>query len=310
MTTDTSKEVLSVPPAPAAASGKAFLRKLLPAAGLLVVGTLGLLLAFRQPVAGWAAQLAEWLAGSATRQLLYFALIGFAAQLIDGALGMAYGISSTSFLLGMGVPPALASSSVHVAEVFTTGISGLAHWRMGNVNRKLFGGLVLPGALGAVLGAYVLTRVDGNAIKPFIAAYLLIMGVVIIRKALRRPAAERTGKSLAPLALFGGFIDAVGGGGWGPVVASTLLGKGHHPRYTIGSVNLAEFFIALAGAGTFVALIGTGNWEIIAGLVLGGAFAAPFAAYLCRKVAPQTLMWMVGILIIGLSIRTLVLTLL
>jgi uncharacterized membrane protein YfcA len=241
---------------------------------------------------------------------MYFALVGFAAQMIDGALGMAYGISSTSFLLSMGIPPALASSSVHVAEVFTSGISGLSHLKMGNVNRKLFRSLVLPGAAGAILGAYVLISLDGNAIKPFISAYLLIMGIVIIRKAFRPVKKDRQEKSLAPLALFGGFVDAVGGGGWGPVVASTLLSKGHNPRYAIGSVNLAEFFIALAGAGTFLMLIGTGNWQIIVGLVLGGAFAAPFAAYLCQKFAPRTLMVMVGVLIIGLSIRTLVVTLL
>ncbi len=289
---------------------KAVSRRLLLAGVLLVIGTICLVMAWRSLPVAWTVELPRWLGNLLSRQVLYFALVGFAAQLIDGALGMAYGISSTSFLLGLGIPPALASSSVHVAEVFTAGVSGLSHLKMGNVNRKLFQRLVLPGALGAVAGAYVLTNIDGNTIKPFIAVYLLVMGGVIIWKAFRRPTQERPEKSLVPLALFGGFIDAVGGGGWGPVVASTLLSKGHHPRYTIGSVNLAEFFIALAGAGTFIALIGTGNWQIIVGLVLGGAFAAPFAAYLCRKVAPKVLMLMVGVLIIGLSIRTLVLALL
>ncbi len=242
-----------------------------------------------------------------TRQMLFFMLVGFVAQIIDGALGMAYGITSTSFLLGLGIPPALASSSVHVSEVFTSGISGLSHLKMGNVNRRLFQRLVLPGAIGAVAGAYILTNIDGDTIKPFMAVYLLIMGVVVIWKAFRKNSIPREAKNLAPLALFGGFMDAVGGGGWGPIVASTLLSKGHEPRYAIGSVNLAEFFVALAGAITFVMLIGTGNWHIIAGLVIGGSVAAPFAAYLCRKFPAKTLMLIVGTLIIALSIRTLVL---
>ena len=240
-----------------------------------------------------------------TRQMLFFMLVGFLAQIIDGALGMAYGITSTSFLLGLGIPPALASSSVHVAEVFTSGVSGLSHLKMGNVNRRLFQRLLLPGVIGAVAGAYILTSIDGNIIKPFMAVYLLIMGVVVIRKAFSKNNIPREAKNLAPLALFGGFMDAVGGGGWGPIVASTLLGKGHEPRYAIGSVNLAEFFIALAGAITFVTLIGAGNWRIIAGLVVGGSVAAPFAAYLCRLFPTKTLMLIVGTLIILLSIRTL-----
>lgn len=244
-----------------------------------------------------------------SEKVLFFMLVGFIAQIIDGALGMAYGVSSTTFLLGMGVPPAMASSSVHVAEVFTSGVSGLSHLKFGNVNKKLFQSLVLPGVLGVVTGAYVLTTLDEKLIKPFIAAYLMVMGVVIIRKAFKKVQPEvKEAKKVALLAVFGGFMDAVGGGGWGPIVASTLISKGHSPRYTIGSVNLAEFFIALAGAGTFVALIGLGNWQIIAGLVIGGVFAAPFAAYLCKKFKAQTLMIMVGVLIIVLSLRTLWLT--
>jgi uncharacterized protein len=244
-----------------------------------------------------------------TEKVLFFMLVGFIAQMIDGALGMAYGVSSTSFLLGLGVPPALASSSVHVAEVFTTGVSGLSHLKLGNVNKKLFQSLVLPGVIGVITGAYVLTTLDEKLIKPFVAAYLMIMGIVIIKKAFKKVQEEiKEPKKIAVLAIFGGFMDAVGGGGWGPIVASTLISKGHSPRYTIGSVNLAEFFIAVAGAGTFIALIGLGNWQIITGLVIGGSFAAPFAAYLCKKFKPKTLMIMVGILIIGLSLRTLWMT--
>ena len=228
---------------------------------------------------------------------------GFLAQTIDGALGMAYGISSNSLLLSLGVSPAAASASVHIAEVFTTGASGLSHWKFGNVNKKLFKILVIPGIIGAVTGAYLLSSFDGAFLKPYISVYLIVMGLVIIRKALVRKTAKQKTRFVGPLALLGGFIDAVGGGGWGPVVTSSLLGQGRNPRYTIGSVNLAEFFIAAAGAGTFILMIGTGNWPITAGLLLGGVLASPFAAFICGKVNPSILMVIVGLVIIGLSLR-------
>lgn len=232
-----------------------------------------------------------------------FVLAGFVAQTIDGALGMAYGISSTSLLLSLGVSPAAASASVHIAEVFTTGASGLSHWKFGNVNKKLFKLLVLPGVVGAIVGAYFLSSFDGNLIKPYISIYLVLMGVVIISKALRKKKAKEKTRFVGPLALLGGFVDAVGGGGWGPVVTSSLIGQGRNPRYTIGSVNLAEFFIAAAGAGTFILMIGTGNWQVTVGLLLGGVLASPFAAFVCGKVNPKILMVIVGLVIIGLSLR-------
>jgi uncharacterized membrane protein YfcA len=232
-----------------------------------------------------------------------FVAAGFLAQTIDGALGMAYGISSTSLLLSMGISPAAASASVHIAEVFTAGASGLSHWKFGNVNKKLFKLLVLPGVAGAVVGAYILSSFDGNLIKPYISFYLILMGIVIISKALRKKKAKQKTRFVGPLALLGGFVDAVGGGGWGPVVTSSLIGQGRNPRYTIGSVNLAEFFIAAAGAGTFILMIGTGNWPVTAGLLLGGVLASPFAAYICGKVNPKVLMVIVGFVIIGLSLR-------
>lgn len=232
-----------------------------------------------------------------------FVLAGFVAQTIDGALGMAYGISSTSLLLSLGVSPAAASASVHIAEVFTTGASGLSHWKFGNVNKKLFKLLVLPGVAGAIIGAYILSSFDGDMIKPYISIYLVLMGVVIISKALRKKKAKEKTRFVGPLALLGGFVDAVGGGGWGPVVTSSLIGQGRNPRYTIGSVNLAEFFIAASGASTFILMIGTGNWPVTLGLLLGGVLASPFAAYVCGKVNPKTLMIVVGIVIIGLSLR-------
>lgn len=232
-----------------------------------------------------------------------FVLAGFVAQTIDGALGMAYGISSTSLLLSLGVSPAAASASVHIAEVFTTGASGLSHWKFGNVNKKLFKLLVLPGVAGAIIGAYILSSFDGDLIKPYISIYLVLMGVVIISKALRKKKAKEKTRFVGPLALLGGFVDAVGGGGWGPVVTSSLIGQGRNPRYTIGSVNLAEFFIAASGASTFILMIGTGNWPVTLGLLLGGVLASPFAAYVCGKVNPKYLMIIVGIVIIGLSLR-------
>ncbi len=237
-----------------------------------------------------------------------FVLVGFFAQVIDGALGMAYGVSSTSFLLSLGVPPAAASAAVHVAEVFTTGVSGISHWQLGNVNRKLFLSLLLPGVVGAITGAYLLSELlDGDTIKPYIAAYLLLMGLIIIRKAMKKITPNKDHGRVAPLALLGGFVDAVGGGGWGPVVNSTLISRGYDVRYSIGSVNTAEFFVAMAGAGTFTFFLGLGSLPIIIGLIFGGVFAAPFAALLVKRIPARTLMVVVGVLVVLLSLRTIVL---
>ncbi|MEQ1837296.1 MAG: sulfite exporter TauE/SafE family protein [Candidatus Nitrotoga sp.] len=229
--------------------------------------------------------------------------VGLLAQVIDGALGMAYGITSTTFLLASGVSPAVASAGVHIAEVFTTGVSGISHVKLGNVNKKLFLRLLIPGITGAVVGAVLLSSIDGKALKPYISAYLLLMGLYIISKVFRKiKAAKQEPKHVAKLALFGGFVDSVGGGGWGPVVTSTLVGSGHNPRETIGTVNFAEFFLTFASAIAFSLLVEDGPWPIVAGLVLGGLFAAPFAAYLCKKLHARTLMVMVGVLISVVSI--------
>lgn len=224
--------------------------------------------------------------------------VGLIAQIIDGALGMAYGVTSTTFLMASGVSPAMASASVHVAEVFTTGVSGISHAKFGNVNKKLFLKLLLPGITGAVIGAYVLTSIDGKVIKPYISAYLLLMGLYIISKVFRKIQTTRQEpKHVAKLALVGGFVDATGGGGWGPVVTTTLVGTGQDPRTTIGSVNFAEFFLTLGSAITFTALVGFGPWMVVSGLVIGGLFAAPFAAFLCSKFQTRTLLILVGTLI-------------
>jgi len=244
--------------------------------------------------------LSEWLRSPAFWTAV---AVGFSAQAVDGALGMAYGITSTTFLLGAGVSPAAASGAVHIAEVFTSGLSGASHIKFGNVDRRLFLRLVIPGVVGGVAGAYVLTSIDGQMIKPYIAAYLLLMGLYILYRAFHaRPARQGPLRHVGKLALTGGFVDAVGGGGWGPVVTSTLVGRGSHPRRTIGSVNTAEFFIALATAGSFALFAELGHWELVAGLVFGGMFAAPFAAWLCSRLQARTLMWLIGVLITALSL--------
>jgi uncharacterized membrane protein YfcA len=235
-------------------------------------------------------------------------LVGFLAQLIDGSLGMAYGVSSNSFLLAVGVPPAAASAAVHTAEIFTTAVSGFSHWKIGNVDWKFVWGLLIPGVIGAALGAYVLTSVDGSVIKPYIAIYLLIMGVRILIKAFTYSHGHgRDPKPalLIPLGLVGGTMDALGGGGWGPIVTSTLISTGHTPSKTIGSVNFSEFFITMTAAITFIITIGLSHLNIIAGLLLGGVLAAPLGALLTKKISPKIIMIIVGALIILLQLRTL-----
>ena len=237
---------------------------------------------------------------------LLFVAIGFAAQLVDGALGMAYGVTAMTVLLSLGIPPAPASASVHTAEVVTTGISGLSHWGFGNVDRYLFQRLVVPGMIGGAIGAYVLTAVPGEAVRPFVSAYLLAMGALILLKAMRPPAPPREPRGLRPLGLLGGFLDAVGGGGWGPIVTSTLVGTGAAPRYAIGSVNAAEFFVTVVVAATFVVTIGVTHPRVVAGLLVGGALAAPLAAYVVRYLPTRPLMILVGTVVVLLSARGLV----
>ena len=233
-------------------------------------------------------------------------LVGLLAQTVDGALGMAYGITSTSFLLATGASPAVASAAVHIAEVFTTGVSGISHLRLGNVNRQLFLRLLLPGMAGAVFGAWVLSSIDGDAIKPWVAGYLLLMGLYVVSKVFRRIRKNHgEPRHVAKLALTGGFVDAVGGGGWGPVVTTTLVGTGHDPRTTIGSVNLAEFFLTFVTAGAFAVLVGEAPWVTVAGLVIGGLFAAPLAALLTRRLHTRVLLVLVGSTISIISVYNL-----
>lgn len=239
--------------------------------------------------------------------LLLFVAVGFAAQMVDGAIGMAYGVISSSVLLSLGVPPATTSACVHAAETFTTAASGASHWRFGNVDRKLLLRLALPGMVGGAIGAYLLTNLPGEKIKPFISAYLLLIGLLIVWKALSQRVSEGTQPSrVAPLGFIGGLLDSIGGGGWGPIVTSSLIGQGTTPRYAIGSVNLAEFFVTFTISATFVATIGLELWPIIAGLIIGGVVAAPFAAYATKMLPDKVLMIIVGCVVAILSLRNIV----
>jgi uncharacterized membrane protein YfcA len=241
-------------------------------------------------------------------EFFLFVLGGFIAQMIDGSLGMAYGVSASTFLLSFGISPAASSASVHTAEIFTSGVSGLTHLKFQNVNKKLFKSLLIPGMLGAVAGAYILFSLEeyNYIIRPIVAAYTLALGIAIIRKALLQTRKTRKTKNVPALASFGGFMDSIGGGGWGPIVTTTLIARGRHPRYTVGSVNCAEFFVSLASSLTFFATIGLSHIQIILGLILGGIIAAPIAAHFTRKLPLKRMMIMVGIVVILVSIRLLI----
>ncbi len=247
-------------------------------------------------------------------EILLYVVLGFLAQIVDGALGMAYGVTSNSLLLSFGISPIAASASVHVAQVFTTLVSGLSHIRLGNLNKTMIKRLAIPGAIGGLLGAFLLSNINGNAMKPFIAIYLLAMGTRILVKAIQyqhkedQPAPIPSPTQLEMLGLFGGFFDAVGGGGWGPIVTSTLISRGHSPRETIGSVNISEFFVTIVQAAAFITLVGISDWTVILGFIIGGVIAAPFGAMLTKRIQPQVMMYIVALLIIALQIRTLFLS--
>lgn len=268
---------------------------------VLLVGLLSTLIFNHYAEFSWSG-----FVGGFNQEFLVFFAIGVFAQLVDGTLGMGYGATSTSFLLAYGVPPVVSSTAVHVSEMFTTGASALSHHRFGNINKKLTKHLLIPGVLGSITGAYLLSDViNGDIIKPFIAVYMIILAAVIIKKALSKTVVKKKTTKLGYLATFGGFMDSVGGGGWGPIVTSTLLGRGRNPRYTIGSVNAAEFAISFASGITFMLFGGIHGWQVIFGLIIGGVISAPLAAYLVNKIKRKPMMVAVGILIILLSLKTL-----
>lgn len=231
--------------------------------------------------------------------LLPFIGVGFAAQLVDGALGMAFGVISNTLLVGvLGVPPAMASQRVHVVECFTTATSGISHLLHGNVDKALFFRLLVPGVLGGIAGAYVLTSLDANVVKPFVLAYLAGIGLYLLARGLFYPPKLREAGLVAPLGLVGGFLDAAGGGGWGPVVTSNLLIQGADPRKVVGTVNTVEFFLTLTISATFIYHLGFADVAgATLGLLIGGVAAAPLGAWAAKHFPPKTMLILVGIVL-------------
>ncbi|MES3018975.1 MAG: TSUP family transporter [Bacteroidota bacterium] len=243
----------------------------------------------------------------------YFLAAGFVFAMIDGAIGMSYGVTSTTFSLSMGIPPASASTAVHVSEILSNGIAGWMHFRMKNVNMRLFWLLMIPGVIGAMFGAFLLTNLEeyNHITKPIVSLYTLILGVVILLKALkvnRKRVGEKI-KNIRFLGFGGGFVDAVGGGGWGSIVLSSLIAGGRNARYSLGTVKLSRFFIALMSSVTFLTLLNDVYWEAILGLVIGSAIASPIAAKLSSKISVKAIMMAVGVIVILVSLKTIIMTL-
>jgi uncharacterized protein len=247
------------------------------------------------------------------QKLIVLGVFGLIAQLVDGALGMAYGVTSTSLVLAVGLNPAVASASVHMAELGTTLASGASHWRFGNVDWRTVRRIGIPGAVGAFLGAVVLSSISAEVAKPWMAGILLALGLYIVvrftfgrvPKPKGRPYVR--GRYLAPLGLGAGFIDATGGGGWGPVATPTLLATGKmEPRKVIGSVDTSEFLVALAASIGFLLTLGSQGiaWSVVAALMAGGLVAAPLAAWLVRFVTAELLGAAVGGLIVMTNARS------
>lgn len=230
--------------------------------------------------------------------LLPFILIGFAAQVVDGALGMAYGVISSTLLIASGVPPKNASAGVHAAEMFTTAASAISHILHRNIDWKLFTRLAIPGIIGGVTGAYLLSNIDSSAVKPLVQAYLAGIGLWLLWRSTHVIHRTDNPRVVAPLGLIGGFLDASGGGGWGPVVTSNLLLQGTDPRKTIGTVNSAEFLLTVSISITFLLHLGWQAFTIATvGLLIGGVVAAPFGAWLAKHIPSQKLLLMVGVVL-------------
>lgn len=239
--------------------------------------------------------------------LLVYTVIGFLCQLIDGSLGMGYKATSSTLLLSTGLPPVAVSAATHTAGVFTSAASGYSHYRIGNINKRLLFRLSVAGILGGVTGALLLSRIPTEVIKPVVAVYLAILGALILYRAWGVDTLQWRRTSTPVLGSIGGFLDSIGGGGWGPIVTGTLVVNGNNPRKTIGTVSIAEFFVTLAQAATFATVVHTLEWTPVLGLILGGVPAAPVAAWLCKRIPVQRLMILVGGLIVVLSARTLIL---
>ena len=235
--------------------------------------------------------------------LLPLIAVGFAAQLVDGALGMAFGVISSTLLVSMGVPPATASAGVHTVETFTTAVSGISHVAHRNVDWRLFARIVIPGVIGGVLGAYLLSNVRAETARPLVLTYLAAIGLYLLWRGARHKHTEREPRIVSPLGLIGGFLDAAGGGGWGPIVTSNLLVQGATPRKVIGTVNTAEFILTLTISATFIATLGLGAFGAATiGLLIGGIVAAPLGALIAKRVPAKALMIMVSVVLIVTSL--------
>ncbi|WP_239494946.1 sulfite exporter TauE/SafE family protein [Pedobacter yulinensis] len=246
--------------------------------------------------------------GNMDSTFLWMLAAGFFAQLVDGALGMGYGVISTSVLLTAGLNPAAISGSIHTAEMFSSGASGYSHYKFGNVNKKLFKHMLLPGVAGAILGALLLSwlgEAEAWFIRPLLSVYTLFLGIRILVNAFRKAQKPKKVKHVGLLAWAGGFLDSFGGGGWGPLVTSTLISKGRSPKYVIGSVSVTEFFVTLSSAVTFFIMLGLSHIQAIAGLIVGGLLAAPLAARLVGKLPVKKVFIGVGVIVILSSLRIL-----
>ena len=237
----------------------------------------------------------------------WFLGAGFVFAMIDGAIGMSYGVTSTSFSMVMGLPPATASMGIHISEVMSNGIAGWMHYKMGNINWKLFKILIGPAVVGAVIGAFLLSSAEAYShfVKPIVGVYTLFLGIVIFTKAinLQRKKAQQKIKNIGPLGFIGGFIDAAFGGGWGSIVLSNLIAGGRHPLFSLGTVKICRFFIATLSSLTFFLMLGGKHWEAVLGLVIGSALAAPIAAKVSNKISAKTIMILVSIIVIITSLR-------
>ncbi|SMO81429.1 sulfite exporter TauE/SafE family protein [Solitalea koreensis] len=241
----------------------------------------------------------------------YFFVAGFVFAMIDGAIGMSYGVTSTTFALSMGISPVSSSAAVHLSEILSCGLAGWVHRRMRNINKKMFWLLVIPGILGAVIGAYLLSSLEhySRYTKPVISFYTLSLGAIILSKSFKIKSirtAKNKFKKIRLLGFSGGFIDAIGGGGWGSIVLSSLIAGGRNPRTSLGTVKATRFFVAMLSSLTFVTMASTIHWDVVAGLVIGSAIAAPIAARISNKISAKTIMVSVGIIVMLVSLKSII----
>ncbi|MCW3466572.1 sulfite exporter TauE/SafE family protein [Chitinophaga nivalis] len=260
-------------------------------------------------IAWWQAPAFRTYVADIPPTFYYFLGAGFVFAMIDGAIGMSYGITSTTFSLSMGIPPASASTAVHISEILSNAIAGWMHFKMGNVNKKLFKILIFPGIAGAVIGAYLLSSLEHYAAytKPLVSLYTLILGTIILLRAIRAQRQKHAGNKIKRIGLLGfggGFIDAIGGGGWGSIVLSSLIAGRRHPRFSLGTVKATRFFIAMLSSLTFVTVLSYVHWDAVLGLVIGSAIASPIAARVSNKISAKTIMVAVAVIVIVVSMKS------